>query len=160
MYIHQLTLTPSPPKHTHTSTVPQEPEDPCDQCAPEAMCVASNNEGLEECVCRPGYKGDGKDCESKLMKYNLFFNTYIGSCIFSNLYIKAHAASFDGNKLVCINCTFTIIMHTFYFFKYQLFNIIQASTCMYILVISSMNYVCMYTMQTSMNAWRGQLNVM
>ena len=32
-----------------------------DDCDENADCI--NTEGSFECVCKPGYTGDGKDCE-------------------------------------------------------------------------------------------------
>ena len=36
-----------------------------DDCDENADCI--NTEGSFECVCKPGYTGDGKDCEGIYM---------------------------------------------------------------------------------------------
>ena len=51
--------------------VPIEPvlmqADPCDLCGPSSECVSSDIEGLPQCVCKSGYRGDGIMCNSKSM---------------------------------------------------------------------------------------------
>lgn len=36
-------------------------------CSPDAQCI--NQEGSHICQCRPGFSGDGRNCESELAAY-------------------------------------------------------------------------------------------
>ena len=48
-----------------------------DNCDVNADCI--NTEGSFECVCKPGYTGDGKDCEGKLKILCITFHCYIAT---------------------------------------------------------------------------------
>ena len=62
--------------------------DPCYECDLNAVCQ-TNKYGLKQCVCKPGYRGDGESCEK------------IDPCEKCHEKAYCKGGAYSGNMCVC-----------------------------------------------------------